>query len=54
MGLHGGPGVYDKNADCLLLATSTHVSVQGVKECQAMNEDIPEIANSFQHTVILN
>lgn len=54
MGLHGGLGVYDKNADCLLLATSTRLSVQGVKECQAMNEDISEIANSFQHTVILN
>lgn len=54
MGLHGGLGVYDKNADCLLLATSTCLSVQGVKECQAINEDISEIANSFQHTVILN
>lgn len=54
MGLHEGLGLYDNNADCLLLATSTCLSVQGMKEYQEMNEeDVSEIPYSFQHTAIL-
>lgn len=48
------PGGIWENAGCFLLATSAHLSVQGMQECQAMNEkDISEIPNSLQHTAIL-